>query len=81
MVRPVKRQFMRMGPTPIPTVPIAQFEKRGGKEFNQQLEELWSIIGPSVELNLKRLPLWKVITMAYFEGGVHAIQMMEDEDN
>ena len=43
------------------------------------LEELWGIIGPSVELNLRQLPLWKVITMAYFEGCVHGSQMMEDE--
>ena len=63
----------------MPVVPVGQSSKLEGKDHNRMLEELWSIIGPSVELNLRKLPLWKVVTMAYFEGSVHATQMMEDE--
>lgn len=80
VVKLYKRRFARIGPITIESVPINKFEKRSGKNFNRQLEELWSIIGPSVELNMQRLPLWKVIAMAYFEGSVHAIQMMEEEE-
>ena len=82
MVQVQKRKhtrFAHLGPKPIPLVPIGNFTKAGGKTHNEMLESLWEIIGPSVELNLRKLPLWKVITMAYFEGSVHAIQMMEDE--
>ena len=60
-------------------VPIQQFTKVRNKSHHEMLEALWEIIGPSVELNLRQLPLWKVITMAYFEGSIHAVQMMEDE--
>lgn len=84
MVQVQKRKpsrFVNMGPRPVPVVPIGQFTKAGGKTHNEMLESLWEIIGPSVELNLRKLPLWKVITMAYFEGSVHAVQMMEDEKN
>lgn len=82
MVQVQKRKhtrFAHLGPKPIPLVPIGQFTKAGGAKHNETLESLWEIIGPSVELNLRKLPLWKVITMAYFEGSVHAVQMMEDE--
>ena len=84
MVQVQKRKhtrFVNMGPRPVPVVPIQQFTRAGGKTHNEMLENLWEIIGPSVELNLRKLPLWKVITMAYFEGSVHAVQMMEDEKN
>lgn len=80
MPHPVRRrQFLKFGPRKIEQVPISHFQKRGGKEFDEQLKQLWEIIGPSVQLNLDRLPLWKVICMAYFEGGVHAVQMMEEQ--
>ena len=82
MVQVQKRKhtrFVNMGPRPVPVVPIQQFTRAGGKTHNEMLESLWEIIGPSVELNLRQLPLWKVITMAYFEGCVHATQMMEEE--
>ena len=84
MVQVQKRKhtrFANVGQRPIPVVPIGNFTKAGGKTHNEMLESLWEIIGPSVELNLRQLPLWKVITMAYFEGSVHAVQMMEDEKN
>ena len=80
VVKLYKRRFARIGPITIEPVPINKFEKRSGKDFNHQLEELWSIIGPSVELNMQRLPLWKVIAMAYFEGAIHATQMLKEED-
>lgn len=80
-VKAVRKRFANVGPRPIPVVPIGNFTKAGGKTHNEMLESLWEIIGPSVELNLRKLPLWKVITMAYFEGSVHAVQMMEDEKN
>ena len=81
MVQVQKRKhtrFAHLGPRPIPVVPIQQFSK-ANRTQHQMLEGLWEIIGPSVELNLRQLPLWKVITMAYFEGSIHAVQMMEDE--
>lgn len=82
MVQVQKRKhtrFANIGPRPIPVVPIQQFTKVRNKSHHEMLEALWEIIGPSVELNLRQLPLWKVITMAYFEGCIHAVQMMKDE--
>lgn len=82
MVQVQKRKhtrFAHLGPKPIPLVPIQKFNRVRNKAHNEMLESLWEIIGPSVELNLRQLPLWKVITMAYFEGCMHATQMVEDE--
>ena len=80
----IKKRFTQFGPRPISIVPISRFEKLSskylnGKNPNEMLEELWEIIGPSAELNLKRLPLWKVIAMAYFEGCIHTNQMLNEE--
>jgi len=80
-VKAVQKRFANVGPRPIPIVPIGQFTKVRNKLHHERLEDLWEIIGPSIELNLRQLPLWKVITMAYFEGCVHGSQMMEDEKN
>jgi hypothetical protein len=74
--RPKGTKFISIGPGPVPVVPIGDFSKI---YLKGQLEELWTIIGPSVELNIARLPLWKVITMAYLEGAMHGSQMVEDE--
>jgi len=82
MVQVQKRKhtrFANIGPRPIPIVPIQQFTKVRNKSHHEMLEALWEIIGPSVELNMRQLPMWKVITMAYFEGCVHGSQMVEDE--
>lgn len=84
MVQVQKRKhtrFVNVGPIPVPIVPIQKFTKVRNKTHHEMLESLWEIIGPSVELNLRQLPLWKVITMAYFEGCAHGSQMMEDEKN
>lgn len=76
-----RTRFVSLGPKAVPSTSIGEFSKLNRPGSNQMLEDLWEIIGPSVELNLRKLPLWKVITMAYFEGSVHAIQMIEDENN
>ena len=78
-IKAIRKRFANLGPRPIPVVPIGQFSKVRSKTHHQMLEELWEIIGPSVELNLRQLPLWQVITMAYFEGCAHGSQMPENE--
>ncbi len=78
-----KRKSCQLGPNTIPIVPVKDFNKArniNGKSFDETLKEMWDIIGPSVDLNLHKLPLWKVITMAYFEGVVHGSQMIEEEN-
>lgn len=80
-VKAVRKRFANIGPKPIPVVPIQKFNKVRNKAHHEKLEELWGIIGPSAELNMRQLPMWKVITMAYFEGCVHGSQMVEDEKN
>lgn len=77
----VRKRFANIGPKPIPVVPIQKFTRVRNKAHHEGLEELWEIIGPSVELNMRQLPMWKVITMAYLEGCVHGSQMVEDEKN
>ena len=80
-VKAVRKRFANIGPKPIPVVPIQKFNRVRNKARHEKLEELWEIIGPSAELNMRKLPMWKVITMAYFEGCVHGSQMAEDEKN
>lgn len=47
-----------------------------GKDFTKlpagvRLEDAWQVVGPSVERNMSRAPLWRVIAMAYVEGLIH----------
>jgi hypothetical protein len=51
----------------VPVVPFSDFDKIPSKH----LEEVWSIVGPSVARNIGNLPLWKVIAAAYCEGLIH----------
>ncbi len=69
--------YPRFGPRTVPSVPITQFKKY--EIAVSKLEEVWELIAPSFELNVNRLPLWKVITMAYLEGVLHGSQMKEEE--
>lgn len=64
----MKEQFAEIGPK-IPLVPIGDFTKC--PLTSAELEQLWRITGPSAALNLRSNPLWRVITMAYFEGLMH----------
>ena len=69
----------RFGPKEIKIIPRKEFKTI--RPHTAQLADIWEIIGPSVELNLDRLPLWKVITMAYIEGCYHGQQLAEDTKN
>lgn len=67
--------FMTFGP-PIPNVSLRDFTKR---DFtHEQLAQMWSICGPSVERNMLNLELWQVITMAYIEGLAHGSSIMAE---
>ena len=81
--RPRRNRFVQIGPKAVPNAPISAFTKArkfNGKPMDELLEEIWELVGPSFELNMRRLPLWKVVAMAYFEGALHAAQMMEEEN-
>ena len=65
----MKEKMATIGPRVVPVVPLPHFSK--GPSTNQ-LEEIWTLVGPSASENLSRLPLWQVIAMAYFEGVHHA---------
>ena len=72
--RPKKSESLHpvsfFGAPPIPHVPRSDYsEHRFTKE---QVEQMWSIVGPTVDLHLQMsMPLWKVITFAYMEGLLH----------
>jgi hypothetical protein len=75
MKRP-KPHFMHFGPA-IPIVPVGDFSVMPFSD--EQWEMLWSVCGPSVELNMRgrrgrrgrKLELWQVIAAAYLEGLAH----------
>jgi len=73
-----KPNFVAFGP-PVPVVPIPDFSKMG--LTIEQFEAAWSIVGPSVEKNMRRnfkgqcLELWQVITVAYLEGLHHGSEI------
>lgn len=37
------------------------------------IDALWQLVGPQVDMHLQRLPLWKVFCMVYFEGLAHGV--------
>ena len=39
-------------------------------------EDLWQLIGPTIDMNLNRHPLWKVFCIAYFNGFEHGASAM-----
>lgn len=75
--QPKKRSTMAVGlsPKPVPVVPITSFTKR--HVSSQVLEDAWLLCGPSVEKHIHRLPMWKVIALAYMEGALHGAQATE----
>lgn len=60
--------FVPFGP-PVPVVPLRDFSEL--HMTDEMMAGLWSVVGPSVELNMRRLPLWQVILAAYAEGLAH----------
>ena len=64
-------------------VPVGPFiEVPSGNHFSKlpsgiDLNAVWGIVGPSVERNMRALPLWKVIAMAYVEGLQHGAALSQ----
>lgn len=65
----MKDRLVTLGPGAVPTVPVTDFSRV--PLCDAELRQLWNIVGPTVERNLDRAPLWKVITAVYFEGLMH----------
>jgi hypothetical protein len=56
-----------------------------GKDFSKlppgvRLEDAWQVVGPSVEKNMGRAPLWRVIAMAYVEGLMHGAGIAQSKE-
>jgi hypothetical protein len=66
-----------LGSPHVPVVPFSDFDTIPSKH----LEEVWSIVGPSVARNIENLPLWKVIAAAYCEGLLHGHAMGKEQIN
>lgn len=66
----MKGRVVSVGPTAV--------EHYGAKAFSRlpsdvRAEELWKLIGPTVDANLLKHPLWKVFAICYFEGLQHGV--------
>lgn len=61
-----------------PLVPISHFSKFRFKK--QEWEEVWKIIGPSVQWNINKHPLWIVIAAAYLEGLQHGSEIKKENN-
>ena len=55
-----------IGPTTIEIYPVSAFSR-----VPVNAEDLWRIIGPTVDYNIRNLPLWQVFTTCYWEGLQH----------
>lgn len=80
MARPRKEQVMPMTFWNAPYIPIVKVSDFSKARFSEdELKSMWEIVGPSVHRNLSQnLELWKVITMAYFEGLMHGSGIMKN---
>lgn|GEM_PF-5118642 len=43
------------------------------------MEKLWNLVGPQVDMHIRKLPLWKVFCVVYFEGLAHGSQAVKKE--
>lgn len=72
-----KSHSVSLGP-PIPIVPRKDFSRIPLTREHAYM--IWSIIGPSVEVNMQRdIPLWKIIVAAYCEGLDHGASIARNE--
>lgn len=63
----MNQRMASIGPVAVDSTPLDK-----ARLTQAELEFIWSIVGQSAERNLGRLPLWKVIALAYYEGAAHA---------
>lgn len=64
-----------LGPS-IPLVPVTHFSKL--RMTRQQWEDAWHLVGPSVDRNIWKQPLWMVIAAAYVEGVHHGSSIAKE---
>lgn len=63
--------MVSLGPHVVERVPLSHFSRFKRSD----LDAAWNLIGPSVEMNIDRAPIWKVITAAYLEGLLHGAEL------
>jgi hypothetical protein len=44
-----------------------------------KMEDVWRICGPTVEMNIKANPLWRVFAVVYLEGLMHGAAVRDKE--
>lgn len=59
----MKTKLVIVGPSKVPLVPISDFTKHW-----ENLEDVWQVIGPTVDMNINRLPVWKLASICYLQG-------------
>lgn len=73
----MKGRLVSLGPCAVPVVCVKQFSKL--QMSRATLKEVWQLIGPSVEMNITRLPMWEVIAAAYLEGMNHGAGIVQEK--
>lgn len=68
-----RHYLVSIGGSAIPNVPTKDFSAIPEK----LLAGAWELVGPSVERNIQKHPLWKVIAAAYIEGVNHGAGAIE----
>lgn len=67
-------KHVRLGPIAVPLVPIKDFSHAQVKT-----EELWKVIGPTVEQNLSNLPIWELFVLCYAQGLENGYNLAKSE--
>ena len=70
MTNTKRLHFASMGAPPIPVVPCKDFDRLP----HLMLKDAWQLIGPSVDRNIEKIPIWQVIAAAYIEGMNHGYE-------
>lgn len=70
-----RAHHLHLGPS-MPIVPVTHFSKMRLPE--EQWEGVWQIVGPSVERNFNKVPLWKLLCAAYVEGLSHGVALQAE---
>lgn len=71
-----KNRHVALGPIAVDSYPVSAWSKIPQEV---KLEDIWMIVGPTVEKNLNQHALWKVFCSVYWEGLAHAVGALEEK--
>lgn len=72
----MKERFIPIGPVSIPFVPSSHIEQIDLPK--EMVDQLWKIIGPTIEEQINKEPLWRLFVSCYVQGLQHGSSSVKE---